>query len=173
MNKGTIKFGNNTKGHFAALSQLGYKVERDAEGNIVTEVEGFVTALDLSEGSPEPLMDVIGAQKALTYGTKLTLRDPESGETKTFSGVPMCLKLGAISKRMGLPVNLSCLVMKAEGGGKKAAAVAVPANWAAFSQLLAGVAPKPVAAPMEFSTEEETEGMEGIRAEMDEAASDI
>jgi len=164
--KGFIKLGQNTKSHATSLRALGYESHINEEGDIETVVEGFVSSLDLSAGSPEPLMDVIGEQKALTYGTKVTLTDPETGEAKAFTGVPMCLKLGAISKRMGLPVNLSCLVMKSnEGKAGKAPSAPVPPAWANFAQLLKAPAKAAAAAPPPVV--EEDDAVEAVEASDD------
>jgi len=149
--KAIIKLNQNTKNHASSLKNLGYQAEVVGD-EIVTEVEGFVAHLDLvDEKGPEALMEVIASKKALTYGTKVTMFDEKSGEVKVYTSVPMCLKLGAFSKRMGLP-DLSCLVMKGDGKGR-APAAEVPRNWAAFAQFLGGTK----AAPAIVSESEEAE----------------
>lgn len=131
--KAFIKLGTQTKNHATALRALGYEVQTDGE-NIITEVTGTVSHLDLTDG-PEALVEVIQARKALTYGSKVTMFDEKTGENKVFTGVPMCLKLVGFSKRLGLP-NLSCLVMKTGEGKAKVAAANVPPEWASLAALL-------------------------------------
>ena len=170
--KGTIKLGQNTKGHLNNLKALGYDAQINAAGDIECEVQGFVSHLDLTSG-PEQLMDLIGEQKALTYSSKVKLFDEKSGEVKEFNGVPMCLKLGGFSKKMGLP-NLSCLVMKSGEGKKAAPAAQVPKEWAGLAALLQKTAVKQASAPIKAApviTKEEDadEAVDRIDAEEETA----
>jgi len=120
--RGSIKINKNTRGHEQALRAMGYKVENQGQ---VIQVEGteFLASLDLSENPGQKLREVKDARQLLTYATKVTFLT-EHGEYKTMSSVPMCLALGALCKRIGVPFNLSCLVVRPEGGsaGKVAAA---------------------------------------------------
>ena len=131
--KAFIKLGTQTKNHATALRALGYEVQTDGE-NIITEVTGTVSYLDLTSG-PDALVQLIREQKALTYGSKVTMFDEKTGENKVFTGVPLCLKLVGFSKKLGLP-NLSCLVMKTGEAKAKAPAAQVPAEWASLAALL-------------------------------------
>lgn len=134
MNKGTTKLNQNTKSHPKALQSLGYTVELSPAGDSFT-VEGrgeLVKSLDLTTNPGEVLLALVQRGDLLTYGTKVTYMHPETGEVKVASSVPMCLALGGISKRAGIPFNLSCLVVQIEK--EKAAKPAAEANpaWAGF-----------------------------------------
>lgn len=128
--KGNIKLNNNTKNHAASLTKLGYEVE-SAGDHIVVHGSEVLKTLDLSEDPAGALLQVIENRQLLSYGTRVKM--VVGDEIKEYSSVPMCLKLGGLCKAIGIPHNLSCLVVQPEGKGKAAkTAVEVDPRFAQF-----------------------------------------